>query len=184
MSMSRRPRRVSRRPACAPRRPGWWAALLAAGLAAPALAQPDSWAGTWRGELTSAPDASSPVSLTLVADGGGYTGLVDGLAPGAEIRLDRVVVDGDQVTVEAAADTPFGPLSLAYTLVRDGRELSGAGRVTAGGHGFDVSLALNRARRADVPQPQVEPRVGYFSGAWRFEYTGGEFPPLGVGTHP
>lgn len=157
--------------------------LLAAGLAAPALAQPDSWAGTWRGELTSAPDAASPVSLTLVADGGGgYTGLVDGLAPGAEIRLDRVVVDGDQVTVEAAADTPFGPLSLAYTLVRDGRELSGAGRVTAGGHGFDVALALDRARRADVPQPRVEPRVGYFSGAWRFEYTGGEFPPLSVGT--
>ena len=92
---------MSRLTACA-RRTGWWAALLAAGLAAPALAQPDSWAGTWRGELTSAPDASSPVSLTLVADGGGgYTGLVDGLAPGAEIRLDRVVVDGDQVTVEA-----------------------------------------------------------------------------------
>ena len=156
---------------------------MAAGLAAPALAQPDSWAGTWRGELTSAPDAVSPVSLTLVADdGGGYTGLVDGLAPGAEIRLDRVVVDGDRVTVEAAADTAFGPLSLVYTLVRDGRDLSGAGRVTAGGHGFDVSLALNRARRADVPQPQVEPRVDYFSGAWRFEYTGGEFPPLSVGT--
>ena len=174
---------MSRRTACAPRRTGWWAALLAAGLAAPALAQPDSWAGTWRGELTSAPDAASPVSLTLVADGGGgYTGLVDGLAPGAEIRLDRVVVDGDRVTVEAAADTAFGPLSLVYTLVRDGRELSGAGRVTAGGHGFDVALALNRARRADVPQPQVEPRVDYFSGAWRFEYTGGEFPPLSVGT--
>lgn len=164
-------------------RSGWLTALLAAGLAAPALAQPDSWAGTWRGELTSAPDAGSPVSLTLTTDGGGgYAGLVDGLAPGAEIRLDRVAVDGDQVTVEATADTAFGPLSLVYALVRDGRELSGTGRVTLGGHGFDVSLTLSRARRADVPQPQVEPRVGYFSGAWRFEYAGGEFPPLSVGT--
>lgn len=166
-----------------PRRMACVTMLLAAGLAPPALAQPDPWAGTWRGELTSAPDASTPVSLTLVAEAdGAYTGLVDGLAPGAGIRLDRVAVDGGQVTVEAAADTAFGPLSIVYTLVRDGRELSGAGRVTAGGHGFDVALALSRARRADVPQPQIEPRIGYFSGVWRFEYTGGEFPPLSVGT--
>ncbi len=167
------------------RRVGWMMVMLAAGLfTAPALAQPDPWAGTWRGELTSAPEASSPVSLTLVAGGDGtYAGLVDGLAPNAEIRLDRVVVDGEQVTVEAATDTAFGPLSLVYTLVRAGRELSGIGRVTAGGHGFDVSLALNRARRADVPQPQIEPRIGYFAGSWRFDYTGGEFPPLSVGTH-
>ena len=160
-----------------PRRLGWMTITLAAGLAAPALAQPDPWAGTWRGELTSESDTSSPVSLTLVADGdGGYTGLVDGLAPNHEVRLDRVVVDGEQVTVEAAADTDFGPLSFVYTLLRDGRDLSGIGRVTAGGHGFDVSLALERARRADVPQPQIEPRIGYFSGRWRFEYIGGEFP--------
>ena len=157
--------------------------VLAAGLTAPALAQPDPWAGTWRGELSSGSEASSPVSLTLVADGdGGYTGLVDGLAPNAEVRLDRVVVDGEQVTVEAATDTDFGPLSFVYTLIRDGRDLSGIGRVAAGGHGFDVTLALERARRADVPQPQIEPRIGYFSGSWRFEYTGGEFPPLSVGT--
>ncbi len=162
---------------------GWMMATLAVGFAAPALAQPDPWAGTWRGELTSAPDAGSPVSLTLVAGaGGGYTGLVNGLSPNREIRLDRVVVDGEQVTVEAATETDFGPLSFVYTLTRNSRDLSGIGRVSAGGHGFDVSLALNRARRADVPQPQIEPRIGYFSGRWRFEYTGGEFPPLSVGT--
>ena len=155
---------------------------LAAGLAAPALAQPDPWAGTWRGELTSGSASSTPVSLTLVAGEDGYTGLVDGLAPNHEVRLERVVVDGEQVTVEAAADTDFGPLSFVYTLLRDGRDLSGIGRVSAGGHGFDVSLALERARRADVPQPQIEPRIGYFSGRWRFEYIGGEFPPLSVGT--
>ena len=166
-----------------PRRLGWMIGMLVAGLAAPALAQPDPWAGTWRGALTSGPDASSPVSLTLVAgDDGGYTGLVDGLAPNREVRLDRVVVDGEQVTLEAAADTDFGPLSFVYTLIRDGRDLSGIGRVTAGGHGFDVTLALERARRADVPQPQIEPRIDYFSGSWRFEYIGGEFPPLSVGT--
>ncbi len=166
-----------------PRRLGWMMVLLAAGLAAPALAQPDPWAGTWRGELTSGSDAGTSVSLTLAAGGeGGYTGLVNGLAPNAEVRLDRIVVDGGQVTVAAATDTDFGPLSFVYTLIRDGRELSGIGRVTAGGHGFDVSLALSRARRADVPQPQIEPRIGYFSGRWRFEYTGGEFPPLSVGT--
>ena len=166
-----------------PRRLGWMMVLLAAGLAAPALAQSDPWAGTWRGELTSGSDAGTSVSLTLAAGGeGGYTGLVNGLAPNAEVRLDRIVVDGGQVTVAAATDTDFGPLSFVYTLIRDGRELSGIGRVTAGGHGFDVSLALSRARRADVPQPQIEPRIGYFSGRWRFEYTGGEFPPLSVGT--
>lgn len=167
-----------------PRRLGWTAvvtALLAAAPAAPA--QPDPWAGTWRGELTSGPDASTPVSLTLVAGGdGGYSGHVDGLAPGHEVRVDRIVVDGEQVTAEAAVDTDFGPLSFVYTLIRDGRDLSGIGRVTAGGHGFDVTLALERARRADVPQPQIEPRIGYFSGRWRFQYTGGEFPPLSVGT--
>ena len=165
------------------RRLGWVMVMLAAGFATPAVAQPDSWAGTWRGELTSAPDASSPVSLTLVAgDDGGYTGLVDGFGPNTEVRLDRVVVGDGQVTVEAATDTDFGPLSFVYTLTRADRELSGIGRVTAGGHGFDVSLALTRARRADVPQPQIEPRIGYFSGSWRFSYTGGEFPPLSVGT--
>ena len=51
-----------------------------------------------------------------------------------------------------------------------------------GAHGFDVSLELTRARRTEVVQPQVEQRIGYFAGEWTFEYTGGEFPPLSIGT--
>ena len=31
-------------------------------------------------------------------------------------------------------------------------------------------------------QPQVEQRISYFAGEWTFEYTGGEFPPLSIGT--
>ena len=33
-----------------------------------------------------------------------------------------------------------------------------------------------------MPQPQVEQSIEYFLGTWAFEYTGGEFPPLSIGT--
>jgi hypothetical protein len=69
-----------------------------------------------------------------------------------------------------------------YRLTQEDQVLSGGGRITLGDHRFDVSLELKRARRADVPQPQIEQRSGYFSGEWTFKYTGGEFPPLSIGT--
>jgi hypothetical protein len=39
-----------------------------------------------------------------------------------------------------------------------------------------------RLRRESPPQHQVERTIGYFAGKWRFEYTGGEFPPLSGGS--
>lgn len=38
-----------------------------------------------------------------------------------------------------------------------------------------------RQRRESPPQHQVERTVDYFVGRWRFEYVGGEFPPLSGG---
>ena len=151
-------------------------------LVKPALAQRDPWIGTWRGTLTTTQDETTDVALTLVTDDGDYTGLIAGFAQNIEIRLSRVDVTETQVTLEADTDTDFGPLSFLYQLTRDERELTGVGRVTLGHHGFAVSLQLTRARRVDVPQPQIEQRIGYFAGTWRFEYTGGEYLPLSIGT--
>ena len=99
-----------------------------------------------------------------------------------QVQISSVTTSDVQVTVEGATDTAFGPLAFVYSLTRDNRALSGGGRVTLGDHGFDVAIELNRARRAGVPQPQIEQRIGYFTGEWRFDYTGGEFPPLSIGT--
>ena len=166
------------------------AAALA--LASPALAQRDRparaprdpWAGTWRGVLSTPQGDDTNVSITLVgpAPDGSYTGLATGFGPSTEIRLSRVSAGDVQVTVEGATDTDFGPLAFIYSLTKNEQVLAGGGRVTLGDHGFDVSLELKRTRRTDVPQPQIEQRIGYFSGEWTFEYTGGEFPPLSIGT--
>ena len=151
-------------------------------LAAPALAQRDPWAGSWRGVLTTPQGDDTNITITLVAGDGGYTGLVTGFGPGTEIRLSRVSTSDVQVRVEGATETDFGPLAFAYRLTKDNQVLAGGGRVTLGDHGFDVSIELKRTRRTDVPQPQIEQRLDYFSGEWTFEYTGGEFPPLSIGT--
>lgn len=39
-----------------------------------------------------------------------------------------------------------------------------------------------RQRRPSPPQHQVERTVNYFVGRWRFDYLGGEFPPLSPGS--
>ena len=160
-----------------------YAALTAVlALPATAVAQPDQWAGSWRGTTSTANDQDTGVTLTLVETAGAYSGLVTGFAPGREIRLSNVEVTDTQLTLTGSADTEFGPLALRYSLTLDERTLSGGGRVTLGAHGFDVTIELTRRRRAEVPQPQVEQRIEYFSGIWTFEYTGGEFPPLSIGT--
>ncbi len=157
-------------------------ALLA--LAAPALAQRDPWAGSWRGVLTTPQGDDTNLTITLVGPGqdGSYTGLVTGFGPGTEIRLSSVTTSDVQVRVEGATETDFGPLAFVYSLAKDNQALAGGGRVTLGDHGFDVSIELKRTRRTDVPQPQIEQRIGYFAGEWTFDYTGGEFPPLSIGT--
>ena len=160
---------------------------------APAEAQDDPWTGSWRGTVT-APggDIETTVTMTLIAEGGSYTGLLTGFAPGAEVQLDSIDTSDDQITIATSADTALGPLELSYSLTRGERPrprgrgtaaaLDGPGQATLGDHGFDVEVSLTRARRTDIPQPQVDQRVGYFSGRWTFDYTGGDFPPLSVGT--
>lgn len=159
-------------------------AVLATVLVFPVVAtgQPDPWAGSWRGTISTAEGQDTGVTLTLAGSAGLYSGVVTGFAPGREIRLSSIEATETQLTVRGSADTDFGPLALRYALTRDERTLSGEGRVTLGDHGFDVTLDLTRRRRAEVPQPQVEQRIGYFAGTWTFEYTGGEFPPLSIGT--
>jgi len=39
-----------------------------------------------------------------------------------------------------------------------------------------------RQRRESPPQHQVARTIEYFAGRWRFEYVGGEFPPLSGGS--
>lgn len=186
-----------------------YAVLIAAlASASPVWAQPNPWAGSWRGTISTA-QAQNPVvpladtadvaataaetpaapvtentgvTLTLAGEPGAYTGVVTGFAQGREIRLSNIETTDTELTLEGSADTDFGPLALSYSLTRDERTLSGAGRITLGDHGFDVTIELTRRRRAEVPQPQVEQRIGYFTGSWTFEYTGGEFPPLSIGT--
>ena len=160
-----------------------YVALVAAlALPSPVRAQRDPWAGSWRGTVSTAQGEDTGVTLTLTGEPGAYTGVVTGFAPGREIRLSNIATTDTELTVEGASDTDFGPLALTYSLTLDERTLSGGGRITLGGHGFDVTIALTRRRRAEIPQPQVEQRIGYFAGSWTFEYLGGEFPPLSIGT--
>ncbi len=159
-------------------------AILVTALAfsTPARAQRDPWAGSWRGTLSTPQGGDTGLTLTLVADEGGYGGVVTGFAPGTEVRLSSVETDDVQVTITGTAQTAFGPLALIYSLTREDRNLAGGGRITLGEHGFDVEVELSRRRRAEVPQPQVDQQISFFSGTWAFEYTGGEFPPLSIGT--
>jgi hypothetical protein len=157
--------------------------LLATALAvvAPAEAQRDDWAGTWRGALTTE-GASTDVTLTIVVLSGAYSGVITGFAAGTEVRLSDIRVGDAELTLKGATETDFGPLAFVYDLTREDAALVGGGRVMLGSQRFDVSLELTRARRTDVVQPQVEQRIGYFAGEWIFEYTGREFPPLSIGT--
>ena len=148
----------------------------------PAQAQPDPWPGTYRGQLLSPERSRTNVTLTIVTAEDGYAGVITGFGAGIEIRLRVVRASEMTLTVEGASESEFGPLTFAYDLTRTDDTVSGEGRVTLGAHGFGVSLELERARRTDVIQPQVEQRIGYFSGEWAFSYTGGEFPPLSIGT--
>ncbi len=147
-----------------------------------AEAQRSPWAGTWRGALTTPEGESTAATLTIVHEDGVYSGVVTGLAASTEVRLTHVRADDAQLIVEGTTETDFGPLGFVYRLTRDNDVLVGGGPVRLGTHGFEVSLELKRARRADVVQPQVEQRISYFAGEWTFEYTGGEFPPLSIGT--
>ena len=169
-----------------PRLMGCTILASALAVATPAEAQPDGWAGTWRGALTTTTTAteggSVDVTLTIVEKDGALTGVVTGFAPGTEVRLSDVSVADGALTLKGETETDFGPLAFVYDLSRVDEALAGGGRGVMGSVEFDGSIELSRARRTEVAQPQVEQRISYFSGEWTFEYTGGEFPPLSIGT--
>lgn len=145
-------------------------------------AQSDRWAGTWSGTHATREGGSASVALTIVQIGGVYTGVITGFSGSGEIRLSNVTTHEGELTIRSRTETDFGPLSFVYALTRADDTLSGDGHIAVGAYEFDVSLELVRERRSDVIQPQIEQRIEYFSGEWAFEYTGGEFPPLSVGT--
>ncbi len=144
---------------------------------------PATVAGVWRG-LASAPSGNTEnVILTVVLNDGTYAGFVSGLI-GNTVPLTPVTVENRHLTAGASVETDLGRVSVRYelTLSEDGDVLSGSQRVGLGALSAPFELELKRRRRRDVPQPQVEQRLGYFLGAWEFDYTGGEFPPLSLGT--
>ena len=58
-----------------------WLALAALMLCTPAVAQPDAWEGTWRGELGDLRGGTTVLTLTLVSDDDTTTGVVTGFTP-------------------------------------------------------------------------------------------------------
>lgn len=150
--------------------------------APPAAALPaDPVAGNWRGTLTSAAGTESPIIITIVKKGDGYTGSTNGLNASSEFPLTRVTVNGTRVSVEAQDDSKLGTVALAADLTAEGNRLTGAGTVSVGAQKLNVSFALQRRPRADTVQPHVEQRIDYFVGRWKFEYLGAEYPPLSAG---
>lgn len=183
----------------APRTAGGWrrgvsslavAVTALTAMAAAAAGQPGAGAGgspftgNWRGTATAADGATTEVVLTLIDADGAWTGTVSGFEPGREAPLTRIEVGDASIVVEADVSTRLGLLVLRYdlTLADEDRQLNGTRQVIAGAHRIAADVELRLRRRSDVPQPQVEPRIGYFTGAWRFDYLGGEYPPLGIGT--
>lgn len=142
------------------------------------------FAGNWRGTATSADGATTQVVLTLLDAEGGWTGTVSGFEPGREAPLTRIEVGDASIVVEADVATRLGLLVLRYdlTLADEDRQLTGTQQMIAGAQRVIADVELQLRRRSDIPQPQVEPRIGYFTGTWRFDYLGGEYPPLGIGT--
>jgi len=142
----------------------------------------DPFAGNWRGTVTASAGTTSPIILTLVKKGDGYVGSTNGLNAASESALKRATVTGpNTIAIEAADESKLGAIALASELTVDGNTARGGGRLTVGAQKFDVTLALQRRPRAEAIQPHVEQRVDYFVGRWRFEYVGGEYPPLSAG---
>ena len=161
----------------------WW--LMLATLLVPALgwAQPDPVVGNWRGTLKTPAGTESPLVLTIAKNGDRYFGSTSGLSEGADVALRKIepVSGGTGVSIEAAAESRLGVVLLAATLTAQGNALTGDGTLGVGSQRFPVSFALQRRLRADVVQHQVEQTAEYFTGPWKFDYVGGEFPPLSIG---
>ncbi len=141
-------------------------------------------AGNWRGAATAADGATTAVVLALADVDGTWTGTVSGFEPGRDAPLTRVEVTDGGLLAETEVATRLGLLLVRFdlTLAEEGDQLTGTRQVIAGAQRIASDVELRRRRRRGVPQPQVEQRIGYFAGTWTFDYTGGEYPPLSLGT--
>ena len=148
--------------------------------AAPAVPS-DPAVGAWRGTIRAAPEAPTPLILSIVRRGDTYAGAIN-VGGANEIALRRVTVAGNHVTIESGAESRIGAIALAAELMLDGNKLGGGGTLSVGPLPASVTIELQRLPRADVLQPVVEQRAAYFVGRWTFEYLGGDFPPLSPGS--
>lgn len=158
-----------------------WLALFIALVPTAAGAQQDAVLGNWRGSVKSAGGPESPIVMTIAKDGARYIGATSGLSEGGDVALRKVDVTGGGVSVEATADSRLGTIVFSATLNVQGNTLAGDGVLAVGSQRFPISLTMQRRVRSDVVQHQVDQTAGYFVGRWKFEYVGGEFPPLSSG---
>ena len=162
------------------------AGVLAPAWTAAAAQPPDAAAfvGSWRGSTTSPDGDTTAVALTITETDGVYGGVVSSLRLAREAPLTHVGVENGTLVAEAAVDTRLGALMIRYELAmnEDGSAASGTQQLVFGAQRVALDVEFRRRRRRDVPQPQVAQRIGYFVGTWAFDYTGGEFPPLSLGT--
>ena len=144
----------------------------------------EAYLGTWRGNASGTEGAITNVALTLTSSNGEFSGVMSGFATGREAPLTSATLSNGTLTVETTVDSRLGSLSVRYELrlSEDNDVLTGTQCLVFGDQRFLFNVELKKRRRQDVPQPQVEQSIEYFLGTWAFEYTGGEFPPLSIGT--
>jgi len=144
----------------------------------------EAYLGTWRGNASSTEGATTNVALTLTSSNGEFSGVMSGFATGREAPLTSTTLSNGTLTIETTVDSRLGSLSVRYELrlSEDNDVLTGTRYLVFGDQQLLFDVELRKRRRRDIPQPQVEQSIEYFLGTWAFEYTGGEFPPLSIGT--
>ena len=144
----------------------------------------EAYLGTWRGTASVTDGAATNVALTLTNLNGLFGGVMSGFTTGREAPLTNATLRNGTLTVETTVDSRLGSLSVRYELrlSEDNDVLTGTQYLVFGDQRLIFDVELEKRRRRDVPQPQVEQSIEYFLGTWAFEYTGGEFPPLSIGT--
>lgn len=145
------------------------------------MGQGDPVTGNWRGTLKSADGTVSPIIVTIVKAGDGYSGSTSGVGEKSETALTKVTVDATRLSIVGEAESKLGPVRVAADLTVEGNALRGNGTVGVGNQAIPVTFDLQRRARQDVAQKHVVQRADYFTGRWTFDYVGGEFPPLSSG---
>ena len=143
--------------------------------------QADAVAGEWRGTLKPAQGAETPFVISIAKTDDRYVGVTSGLTEASEVPLTTNAIDGDAVSIEAAADSKLGTVTIAGQLQRAGNKLSGPATLGVGLQKFDVTIDLTRRARATVLPRHVVQKIDYFVGRWKFEYTGADIAPVSAG---